>query len=140
MFYLNFVKDKYKVLYICGTPKGKNQPQTTLPKTHPPNTQQYYWTIIFLLRLIPWSGPVPLCGLHTPRSVPAFTYNLFNLHFLNNVKFQSHTYHTTLIVCFDINPLTITHFFPLLLISNESEYAYCTTSSNVWSMSVKLLE
>jgi len=41
MFYLNFIKDKYKVPYICGTPKGENhyrvheEPQTTLQKnTH----------------------------------------------------------------------------------------------------------
>jgi len=24
MFYLNFLKDKYKTPYICGTPKGEN--------------------------------------------------------------------------------------------------------------------
>jgi len=24
MFYLNFLKDKYNVPYICGTPKGEN--------------------------------------------------------------------------------------------------------------------
>ena len=40
-FYLNFLKDKYKVPYICDKPKGENhyrideEPQTTLPKnTH----------------------------------------------------------------------------------------------------------
>ena len=44
MLYLNFVKDKYKVSYICDTPKSENQYciheeiQTTLPKKHPPNT------------------------------------------------------------------------------------------------------
>jgi len=44
MFYLNFVKDKYKMSYISGTTKGENhyriheELQTTLPKTHPPNT------------------------------------------------------------------------------------------------------
>jgi len=44
MFYLIFFKDKYKVSYICGTPKGENhyriheEPQTTLPKKYPPNT------------------------------------------------------------------------------------------------------
>ena len=45
MFYLNFLKDKYKVPYMCDTPKGENhyriheEPQTTLPKKHPPNTK-----------------------------------------------------------------------------------------------------
>ena len=45
MFYLNFLKDKYKVSYICDTSKGENhyhihdEPQTTLPKKHPPNTK-----------------------------------------------------------------------------------------------------
>jgi len=39
MFYLNFLKDKYKVPYISGTPKDENhyriyeEPQSTLPKT-----------------------------------------------------------------------------------------------------------
>jgi len=38
MFYLNFLKDKYKVSYICSTPKNENhyriheELQTTLPK------------------------------------------------------------------------------------------------------------
>jgi len=38
MFYLYFLKDKYNVLYICGTSKGEyhyrihEEPQTTLPK------------------------------------------------------------------------------------------------------------
>jgi len=42
MFYLNFLKDKYKMPYICDTPKDENhyhiyeEPQTTLQKnTHP---------------------------------------------------------------------------------------------------------
>jgi len=45
MFYLKFLKDKYKVPYICGTSKDKNhyhiheKPQTILPKTLPPNTK-----------------------------------------------------------------------------------------------------
>jgi len=41
MFYFNFLKDKYKVPYICGTPKGENhyriheEPQITSQKnTH----------------------------------------------------------------------------------------------------------
>ena len=43
MFYLNFLKDIYKVPYISGTSKGENhycihERQTTLPKTHSPNT------------------------------------------------------------------------------------------------------
>ena len=44
MFYLNFLKDKYKVLYICGTPKSENhycmhkEPQTTLSKKHLSNS------------------------------------------------------------------------------------------------------
>ena len=38
MFHLNFLKDKYKVSYICDIPKVENhyhiheEPQTTLPK------------------------------------------------------------------------------------------------------------
>jgi len=53
MFYLKFLKDKYKVSYTSGTPKGENhyriheELQTTLPKTHPPNTYKYYWAIFF---------------------------------------------------------------------------------------------
>ena len=45
MFYLNFLKDKYKMLYICGTSKGENhyripeEPQTTLPKKRSSNTK-----------------------------------------------------------------------------------------------------
>jgi len=45
MFYLNFVKDKYNVPYICDTPEGENhyrmheKPQTTLLKKHQPNTK-----------------------------------------------------------------------------------------------------
>jgi len=45
MFYLNLLKDKYKVLYVCDTPKGENnyhihgEPQTSLPKKHIPNTK-----------------------------------------------------------------------------------------------------
>ena len=41
MFNLNFLKDKYKVPYISGTPNHyciHEELQTTLPKTHPPNT------------------------------------------------------------------------------------------------------
>ena len=41
MFYLNFLKDKYKVSYICCTPKCENhyrireEPETTIPRnTH----------------------------------------------------------------------------------------------------------
>jgi len=45
MFYLDFLKDKYKVSYICDTHKGENhyrihkELQTTLTKKHPPNTK-----------------------------------------------------------------------------------------------------
>jgi len=45
MFYLIFLKDKYKVSYLCGTLKGENhyrmheEPQTTLPSKHSPNTK-----------------------------------------------------------------------------------------------------
>ena len=41
MFYLKFLKDKYKVSYICDTPKGENhyriheEPQITLPEKTP---------------------------------------------------------------------------------------------------------
>jgi len=53
MFYLNFLKDKYKVSYICDTPKCENhfrihkEPQTTLkekphlkPKARRPNSNR----------------------------------------------------------------------------------------------------
>jgi len=45
MFYLIFLKDKYKVMYICDTTKDGNhyrihdEPQTILPKKHPSNTK-----------------------------------------------------------------------------------------------------
>jgi len=45
MFYLNLLKDKYKVPYMCDTLKGENhyriheEPQTTLKKKHSPNTK-----------------------------------------------------------------------------------------------------
>jgi len=46
MFYLKNLKDKYKASYICDTLKSGNhysihdEPQTTLPKKHPPNTKR----------------------------------------------------------------------------------------------------
>jgi len=46
VFYLNILRDKYKVSYICDTPKDENhyriheEPQTILKKnTHTPNTK-----------------------------------------------------------------------------------------------------
>jgi len=42
MFYLNFLKDKYKVAYIWGTPKSENHytwgTSNHRPKKHSPNT------------------------------------------------------------------------------------------------------
>jgi len=44
-FYLNFLKDEYKVPYICCTPKDEShyriheKPQTIIPKKHSPNTK-----------------------------------------------------------------------------------------------------
>jgi len=79
MFYLNFLKDKYKMSYICGTSKGKNhvyeKPQTTLSKkshlTLSSTTRLY-----FFFRSMFWGDPVPLSSLHTPRSGPKLNYNM----------------------------------------------------------------
>ena len=78
MFYLKFLKDKYKVSYTSGTPKGENhyriheELQTTLPKIHPPNTYKDYWAIFFFFWPMPWGDPVALNSLHTPSSDHAF--------------------------------------------------------------------
>jgi len=37
MFYLYFSKDKYKVWYMCGTPKGENDYR--IHEEPPPNTK-----------------------------------------------------------------------------------------------------
>jgi len=90
MFYLNFLKDKYNVSYICSTRKGKNhyriheEPQTTLPKKHPPNIKSkrtqllgYYLVVLlgynFFGRPIPCGGPTTLSCLHTQDAWNKFT-------------------------------------------------------------------
>jgi len=90
MFYLNFLKDKYKVPYICGTSKDENhyhiheKPQTTLPKnthltpkTRWPNSNRpnFFWSLYleearlhwtpYKLKVRPWVDHIKLlfCSL-----------------------------------------------------------------------------
>jgi len=80
MFYLNFVKDKYKVPYIWGTTKGENhyhiheEPQTTLQKKEATQHLVVLLSYNFFLRFMPWRGPIPLSGLHTSKSDPGHEY------------------------------------------------------------------
>jgi len=56
MFYLNLLKDKYKMPYICNTLKDENhyriqeESQTTLPKKYSPNTKKQEDPIIISLK------------------------------------------------------------------------------------------